>query len=84
MVPRDFVEVDALAVRADQQRAGIGQALMAAAEGWAREREIDDMQLNVWEFNAGALAFYEQLGYVVERRIMRRNASALPLSAPEK
>jgi ribosomal protein S18 acetylase RimI-like enzyme len=72
LVPRDFVEVDSLAVRADHQRAGVGRALMAAAEGWAAERGIIEIELSVWEFNQGALAFYEQLGYVTERRKMRR------------
>lgn len=72
LVPRHFVEVDTLAVRADYQRAGIGRALMAAAEGWAAERGLSEIELSVWEFNQGALAFYEGLGYVTERRKMRR------------
>jgi ribosomal protein S18 acetylase RimI-like enzyme len=72
MVPRDFAEVDALGVRADQQRAGIGRALMAAAEAWAAERGLREIELGVWEFNQSAMAFYEQLGYTTERRKMRR------------
>jgi ribosomal protein S18 acetylase RimI-like enzyme len=84
IVPRHFVEVDALAVRADQRRAGTGRALMAAAEGWARERGIDEIQLNVWEFNAGASAFYRELGYATERRTMRKKIDAALLSASEK
>jgi len=72
LVPRHFVEVDSLAVRADHYRSGVGRALMAAAERWAAERGLYEIELSVWEFNQGALAFYEELGYVTERRKMRR------------
>jgi ribosomal protein S18 acetylase RimI-like enzyme len=72
LVPRDFVEVDSLAVRAGHQRAGVGRALMAAAERWAAERGLSEIELSVWEFNQSALAFYQELGYVTERRKMRR------------
>jgi diamine N-acetyltransferase len=72
LVPRRFAEVGSLAVRADHQHAGIGRALMQAAERWAAGQGINEIQLNVWEFNRGAIAFYERLGYVAERRTMRR------------
>jgi diamine N-acetyltransferase len=72
LVPRRFVEVDSLAVRADHQHAGIGRALMARVTDWAAARGIDELQLNVWEFNRDAIGFYEALGYVAERRTMRR------------
>jgi diamine N-acetyltransferase len=72
LLPRQFVEVDSLAVRADHQRTGVGRALMAAAESWAAERGISEIELSVWEFNQSALAFYKELGYVTERRKMRR------------
>ncbi|HEV8189941.1 MAG TPA: GNAT family N-acetyltransferase [Ktedonobacterales bacterium] len=42
---------------------GCGHALMEAAEAWAREHGATRLVLNVWEFNAGALNFYETLGY---------------------
>jgi diamine N-acetyltransferase len=72
LVPRRFAEVSSLAVRADHQHSGIGRALMQAAEHWAAGQAINEIQLNVWEFNGGAIAFYERLGYVAERRTMRR------------
>jgi diamine N-acetyltransferase len=73
LAPRHFVEVDSLAVRADHYRAGVGRALMAAAERWVAERGLHEIELSVWEFNQGALAFYEELGYITERRKMRRD-----------
>lgn len=72
LVPRRYAHVENLAVRVDHQRAGIGRALMAAAERWAAERGLREVDLNVWEFNQSAIAFYEELGYVAERRTMRR------------
>jgi ribosomal protein S18 acetylase RimI-like enzyme len=72
LVPRRFVEVSSLAVRADHQHAGIGRALMERVADWAAARGLDEIQLNVWEFNRDAIGFYEALGYVAERRTMRR------------
>ncbi len=63
LVPRRFALIDTLCVREDLRRCGIGQALMAEAEDWARERGISAVELNVYEFNATALHFYENLGY---------------------
>jgi ribosomal protein S18 acetylase RimI-like enzyme len=51
-----------LAVAPAQRRAGIGRALMAAAEGWLRARGAPKMQLMVREENAAALGFYRSLG----------------------
>jgi len=71
-VPRSYAEVDSLAVRAQYRRAGVGRALMERAERWAADHGLNEVELNVWEFNQGAIAFYEELGYVTERRQMRR------------
>jgi GNAT superfamily N-acetyltransferase len=49
---------------------GIGRALMEAVEGWAREHGATRLVLNVWEFNTGALRFYETLGYSAFSRNM--------------
>jgi GNAT superfamily N-acetyltransferase len=54
------------------QGRGAGRALMNAAEAWAREHGAERLHLNVWEFNEGAIAFYERLGYVTFSRNMWR------------
>jgi diamine N-acetyltransferase len=72
LVPRSFVEAGSLAVRADHQHTGIGRALMGRVADWAVARGLDEIELNVWEFNRDAIGFYEVLGYVTERRTMRR------------
>jgi len=68
--PRSYVKIRDLAVARKYQRSGAGSALMQAAERWASERGIDTIELNVWEFNRGAFAFYQKLGYVTSSRHM--------------
>ena len=65
VVQRKYVVVETLAVVPSAQRQGVGQALMAHMETWAREQGAENLDLSVWAFNEGALAFYEQLGYEV-------------------
>ncbi len=65
-----------LMVAASHRRRGIGTALLAAAEGWAREAGIRKLELHVFPWNGPAIALYERLGYVREgyrRGHYRRN-----------
>lgn len=64
LVPEVRAVVDNLGILPAWQRRGIGRQLMDAAEQWAREHGARRLILSVWEFNAGALEFYEALGYV--------------------
>jgi GNAT superfamily N-acetyltransferase len=41
--PRYYASIDALVVRKNWRR-GVGRALMARAEEWARERELDSIE----------------------------------------
>lgn len=70
--PRRFAMVDMLAVRSDRRRQGIGGELMEAAHQWARDRDLHDIALNVWEFNQRAIRFYQALGYQSVSRLMER------------
>jgi ribosomal protein S18 acetylase RimI-like enzyme len=73
LVPRRLAMVDNLAVRRDLRRLGIGRALMGRAEAWAREQGAAELDLNVFEFNATAIAFYRSLGYeTYTRRLSKR------------
>jgi RimJ/RimL family protein N-acetyltransferase len=59
------------------RRQGIGRALMAAAETWAREVGVEKLELHVFPYNHAAIALYEQLGYEREgyrRRHYRRGS----------
>jgi ribosomal protein S18 acetylase RimI-like enzyme len=70
MVPRRYAVIDMLVVSASLRRRGIGRTLMEGAHAWAAARGVDTVELNVWEFNQAALAFYRALGYRTESRKM--------------
>lgn len=52
-----------MAVSESARRKGIGQALLEAAEGWARERGLKKIVLDVLANNRPALRLYEKLSY---------------------
>jgi diamine N-acetyltransferase len=72
MAPKRFAVVEAVVVAAAYRGGGIGRRLMAAAQGWAGERGAAEVWLDVWEFNEGAIGFYEALGYETVSRRMRK------------
>lgn len=73
LAARRTLHVLSLMVRSGSRRAGIGRALMKAAENWAKGAGATEVELHVWEFNQEALAFYEALGYETVERTMRRS-----------
>ena len=52
-----------LAVAQDRRGAGVGRAMMTAAEDWLRARGAPKIQFMVREDNAATIAFYQRLGY---------------------
>jgi GNAT superfamily N-acetyltransferase len=69
-VGRRYAYVQNLLVTEKQRGVGAGTALMAAVEAWARSMDAAEVQLDVWEFDAGPLPFYQRLGYGTLRRKM--------------
>ena len=61
--------VYAVAVRPGHRRRGIGAALLRRLEAALSERGCLKVNLQVRASNAGVIAFYEKLGYVVEERV---------------
>lgn len=55
--------VGALMVSEAAEGRGVGRALMQTAEGWARERGLRRLSLEVFAGNARARAFYQKLGF---------------------
>jgi len=70
LVPRRYAFVDSLVVREPFRRMGIGRMLMERVHAWSRGRGLGEAELNVWEFNEGARALYESLGYETSRRTL--------------
>lgn len=56
-------EILNLAVDPDRRRQGIGDRLMAAALGYARDREIETLFLEVRESNLAAQSLYRKAGF---------------------
>jgi ribosomal protein S18 acetylase RimI-like enzyme len=67
-LPQGFVAY--MAVDPECRRAGVGAALLAAAENEARRRGLPYMALMVTEENAAARRLYERGGYRTERRLL--------------
>jgi ribosomal protein S18 acetylase RimI-like enzyme len=68
-----FVEIQELVVASTARRQGVGAALLEAARAWAAARSVRRIELNVYEFNAGAQALYEAEGYSTLSRRMSLN-----------
>lgn len=68
--PEMVALISDIAVTALARRKGIGHLLFAASLQWARNRNADRLELNVWEFNTEALAFYERNGMQTLNRTM--------------
>ena len=67
---RDFYRVEEFGVDAQHRRHGVATALMDYMKRDARARGFDRVELDVWAFNEGALAFYEAAGFRTYRRYM--------------
>ncbi len=61
--------VMALVVSLEHRGLGAGQALICAAEEWARRRGAQTIVLTTHKRRAGAHRFYERLGYEQMRRL---------------
>ena len=70
MFERDFLDVDEFCVDRNYRRQGIGDAMVRFIREYANEQGFRRLELNMWEFNRGALAFYESAGFSTYRRYM--------------
>jgi ribosomal protein S18 acetylase RimI-like enzyme len=74
--PRRFAQIESVVVTAAARRLGIARALLERAHRWAGEKDLDHVELNVYEFNRSAIALYERLGYTTFTRGMWRALNA--------
>lgn len=61
-----------ICVDEEQRGRGIGSALLAASEEWAREKGLEYIELNVLEANSAAWRLYERNGFKKTVSVMRR------------
>ena len=70
MYERDFLDIDEFCVDEKHRRQGVATALVDFIRGYAKEKGFHRIELNMWEFNQNALAFYEAAGFKTFRRYM--------------
>ena len=70
MLPRKVLYLDDLCVDSVCRGRGIGRALVGFVREYAVETGADALELNLWECNADAKAFYEKLGFKTQSRHM--------------
>lgn len=70
MYVRDFLDIDEFCVDKNHRREGVATALIDFIKKYAKEKGYHRIELNMWEFNEGALAFYEAAGFETYRRYM--------------
>lgn len=70
MRERDFIDVDEFCVDKEYRRQGIATKMISFIRNYTKEKGIKRLELNMWEFNQDALAFYEAVGFKTYRRYM--------------
>jgi GNAT superfamily N-acetyltransferase len=68
--PRSWVHLHDIIVDERFRGVGVGKALLAHVEAWARSLGISRVELVVWEFNTPARALYEHQGFRTLNRTM--------------
>jgi ribosomal protein S18 acetylase RimI-like enzyme len=75
-LPRRHANVENIGVKSGFQKHGIGRMLMDMVHEWAVPKGAASIELNVYEFNKNAIAFYERLGYKILSRKMSKTVNS--------
>ena len=70
MFERNYLDIDEFCVDKGFRRQGIASAMISFIRDFAKEQGFSRLELNMWEFNREALAFYEAAGFTTYRRYM--------------
>jgi GNAT superfamily N-acetyltransferase len=81
---QSHAHIEIVAVLPEAVGQGIGGALLARAEQWARQRGYRTITLNVFERNRAARAVYEHLGYQPETIHYRKGLEPRPDADPNR
>ncbi|WP_050906717.1 GNAT family N-acetyltransferase [Vibrio campbellii] len=72
LIKDPICRIGTIVVDENQKSKGIGRALMASVEQWARESGAIQVRLEVMEFNHNAQQFYDKLGFIPNSRFMMK------------
>lgn len=70
MFERDYLDIDEFCVDERFRRQGVASEMIEFIKGFAKGKGYNRIELNMWEFNKDALAFYEAAGFETYRRYM--------------
>lgn len=70
MHERDYLDIDEFGVDEALRRKGIATGMIGFIREYAGNEGFSRIELNMWEFNQSALAFYEAVGFSTYRRYM--------------
>lgn len=70
MYKRDYLDIDEFGVDKAYRRQKVAAEMMDFIKEYAKEKGFAKIELNMWEFNQTALAFYEAMGFATYRRYM--------------
>ena len=70
--PRTFAYFENIVVDENYRRKGIGTAIYQEGVKRAKEQGATSMELKVWNFNTGAIKFYQSLGMSVQSLTMEK------------
>ena len=70
MFERDYLDIDEFCVDEAFRRTCVATEMIAFIRAYAKTQGFDRIELNMWEFNGDALAFYEAVGFTTYRRYM--------------
>lgn len=80
---RRYYHIEEIGVDAAFRRRGVGRALTDFFRAEAERLGFDRMELDVWEFNADALAFYDAVGFTCYRRFLELPVASCARSGAE-
>lgn len=70
MLERDYLDIDEFGVDQAFRRQGVATEMIGFIRAYAEGQGLRRIELNMWEFNRDALAFYEAVGFSTYRRYM--------------
>lgn len=63
-----YLFIDNFIINKEYRNKGVGKILFASIKNFCLLKELDNIQLNVWNFNEGAIKFYKDLGFSTSKK----------------